>query len=471
MRVLLIEAPYSYGTARVIVGRYFPLGVGYLAAYLQRFGHRVRIFQPEGDRDLDASLLKELERFAPNLVGISVMTPSYPEAVRLSDLIKAHHACRTVLGGHHVSAVGESVLLESASTDFAVVGEGEETLRELAEALERGATDLSAVRGLIWREIGSQIRRNPPRDVIQDLDSLPFPARNLVDMNRFRLHSYIDFGKKSATMITSRGCPFKCIFCSSWLTMGTRYRYRSVGNVLEEIREVVECFGVDHLVFEDDTLTLRRDRVLDLCAALEEMPNRPSWYCLSRADAMDYALAKRMKAAGCKMVAFGIESGSPEILERIGKKISLSKAEEAVKACARAGLRSQCTFIVGFPWDTAQTMRMTLEAAKRINPTIAIFFPLVPYPGTRVFQEFLAPELSPRTLAQWRDFIVTGQEGAMSVNPTYGGPETRRLARRWNRRYYLRPAHWVRMLRTVSNSGEFMRLARAGLYLARSFIQ
>ncbi len=471
MRVLFIEAPFSYGSASSLVGTFFPLGIGYLAAYLRQHGHTVSILQPEKGEDFDASLRTAVNDFRPELVAVSVMTPSYPEAVRICDLVKTLCRCQTVLGGHHVSAVGQTVLEQSPQTDFAVVGEGEETLHELVEALSQSVEDFSQINGLVWRDATGAIHRNSPRSAIRDVDSLPFPARDLANMDRFRPHSYIDFGKRSATMVTSRGCPFKCMFCSSWLAMGSKYRWRSVENVLAEIRELVEVYGVDHLVFEDDTMTLRRDRIFDLCTALEEMPRRPSWYGLSRVDTMDIELARKMKSAGCRMVGFGIESGSPEILEKIGKRISLDKAAEAVSACNRAGLRTQCTFILGFPFDTDETMKMTLDAAKRINPTIAIFFPLTPYPGTKVFDEFMDPKRVPQSIEDWKQFVSTGDSGAISVNPQYDGKEIWNRARLWNRRYHLRPAHWIRMLRTVANPGEALRLARGGMYLASTMLR
>jgi len=472
VRALFLEAPYSYGSADGLVGSYFPLGIGYLAAWLKQHGYAVDILQPARGQSIDQALVDKLDSFKPTLVGISVMTPSYPQAVRLCEVIKkSDPSRRTVLGGHHISAVGGEVLEQSPNTDFVVIGEGEQTLLELAGALSAGKNDLSDITGLGWRDADGRTHINPPRDFIADLDSLPHPARELVDMSRFGLHSYIDFGKRSATMVTSRGCPFKCMFCSSWLAMGSRYRWRSAESVLAEIRELVDVHKIDHIVFEDDTMTLRRSRMIEICNALIDMPDSPSWYCLSRVDTMDLELARLMRKARCRMVNFGIESGSPEILEKIGKKISLDKAVDAVAACTRAGLRTQCTFIVGFPYDTDETMELTYRAAVRIKPTIAMFFPLTPYPGTRVFDEFMDPALAPKTVGQWDKFIMTSGQGSISVNPDHSGQNICRIADRWNRRFFRRPSQWFRLLRTVSSVGEFMRLAKGGLYLASTIFR
>ena len=470
--VLLIEAPYSYASAgKEVVGQYFPLGIGYLASYIRQFGYSVKIFQPTLDESYDQELKDIIASFSPSLVGISVMTPSYPRAVEICNMIKAiYPGIFTVLGGHHVSAVGKEVMYQSSNTDFSVMGEGEITLHELLQAMEAEKSEFGTINGLAWREGDGSIRVNKSRELIKDIDTLPFPARDLVDMNQYRLHSYIDFGKKSATMVTSRGCPYKCAFCSSWLTMGAKYRFRSVKSIMAEIRELVAS-GIDHIIFEDDTMALKRSRIEAICDAMIAMPNRPTWYCLTRVDTMDYELAKKFKAAGCKMVNFGIESGSPEVLKLIGKKISLDRAVEAIAACRKAGLRTQCSFIVGFPIDTDNTMAMTYDIAKKIDPTIAIFFPLTPYPGTRMFDEFLDKSLIPKSVEDWHSYIMTDNKSGISLNAKYTGEQIKAIANKYNRKFFVRPLHMFRMFQTVKSPTDFFRLARGALFLTTGYLK
>lgn len=471
IKVLLLEAPYSYsGGGSKLVKKYFPLGIGYLASYLRQSGHQVKIFESSSDSFSFNDLDRQIKLLKPNLLGIGVMTPSYPRAVEICNQVKSKHNIKTVFGGHHVSAVKEEVLKQSQDVDFAVIGEGEQTLLELVNQLDSTQPKFSKVDGLVWRD-GNKIVNNPPRELIQDIDVLPFPARDMVDISKYGLHSYIDFGKKSVSMITSRGCPYKCIFCSSWLSMGRKYRYRSAENIMTEIRELVEVNSVDHIVFEDDTMTLNRNRMEEICKELIEMPNRPSWYCLSRVDTMDNSLAKLMKKAGCRMVGFGIESGSAEVLQKIGKKISLEQARQAVSACTKAGLRTQCTFIVGFPFDTEQTMALTYKMAKRINPTIAIFFPLTPYPGTKVFCEFMDQKMVPKNVKEWENYLMTDSNCGISVNKDFKGQQVRIIADKWNRSFYLRPKHWLQMIRTIKSPVEFVRLFKGGIYLFRTWLR
>ena len=267
----------------------------------------------------------------------------------------------------------------------------------------------------MYRTAKGTVKTNPPRDLIKDVDSLPFPARDLVDMSRLGTHKYIDVGRVSATMISSRGCPFKCAFCSSHITMGKIYRFRSAQNVLAEIDELVGRYQVNHVAFEDDTFTLNRDRVETICRGLIQRNYDLTWYCLSRVESMDLELARLMRRAGCRLVSFGIESGNPDILQKIHKKISLPAARQAIEACYQAGLRSQCTFILGFPFDTQQTMADTLHFAQELSPTIAIFFALVPYPGTEMYQ-YLPESLRPHQAEQWQDFAnMINNQGYLSL--------------------------------------------------------
>jgi len=302
------------------------------------------------------------------------------------------------------------------------------------------------------------------------LDDLPFPARDLVDLLQFKAHSYIDFGKRSATMITSRGCPFKCFFCSAHLTMGSKYRLRSVEKVLSEIEELKVKYGVDHIIFEDDTITLKRERIERICNGLLKMPVRPSWYCLSRVDSMDEELAHLMKRAGCRMIAFGIESGSPHILKKINKKISLSKAKSAIEACNKAGIRSLCTFIVGFPFDTKETMKMTFKTAKELNPTMAIFFPLTPYPGTTVYNDFFKEKDKLDTPDKWANFIQTCNNSGISVNRNFSGQELKKISDSFNRKFYFRPKQIVNIIKTIKSPSDFLNIYKGVLYFIQRML-
>lgn len=199
------------------------------------------------------------------------MTPTYAEAVNISCFVKNNSTAKVVMGGHHISAVRDEVLYQSKHNDFVIIGEGEETLLELVKELEINSNNFKEIDELAWRDKNGNVHQNKAHEFIRDLDKFPFPARNLVDLDRYRVHSYIDFGRKSTTMITSRGYPHRCIFCSSHLTMGRKYRFRSAENVLAEVNEIVERYNIDHIVFEDGTITFMRDRMVKICEGLLRM--------------------------------------------------------------------------------------------------------------------------------------------------------------------------------------------------------
>jgi anaerobic magnesium-protoporphyrin IX monomethyl ester cyclase len=462
LNILLFEAPYDYGRLETMTKPHFPLGLGYIAAYLRQQGHAVRMvlsLTPE-------VLLDQLQTFKPELVGVSCMTPTFPQAVAICRLVKKHSNAATVLGGPHVTALKEEILQEQ-SVDYVVYGEGELTITELCQALEQSDRQVSHIQGLVYRAPDGTVKTNPPRALIKEVDSLPFPARDLVDMTRLGTHKYIDVGRVSATMISSRGCPFKCAFCSSHITMGKIYRFRSAENVLAEIDELVDRYRVNHIAFEDDTFTLNRDRVETICRGLIQRNYDLTWYCLSRVESMDPELARLMRQAGCRLVSFGIESGNPEILEKIHKKISLPAARQAIEACYQAGLRTQCTFILGFPFDTQQTMADTLHFAQELSPTIAIFFALVPYPGTEMFQ-YLPESLRPHKAEQWQDFAnMINNQGYLSLVPGVSAAKLTQMTERWHLRFYLRPRQLYRMFRTLHTWQEFVSFASSGWGLAQ----
>ncbi len=463
LRILLIEAPYDYGRMESMTKPHFPLGLGYVAAYLRQQGQEVRLLIKLTPEDL----AHHLQTFQPQMVGVSCMTPTFPQAIAICRAVKEQSDAATVLGGPHVTALKEEILALQPEVDYLVYGEGEQSMAELCQALEQGDPPLEAVRGVVYRGPTGTINVNPPRDLIREVDSLPFPARDLVDMSRLGTHRYIDVGRVSATMISSRGCPFKCAFCSSHITMGKIYRFRSADNVLAEIDELVGRYRVNHIAFEDDTFTLNRDRVETICQGLIRRRYDLTWYCLSRVESMDLELARLMRQAGCRMVSFGIESGNPEILKKIHKKISLPAARQAVEACYRAGLRSQCTFILGFPFDTQQTMADTLHFAQELSPTIAIFFALVPYPGTEMYR-YLPESLKPRRADQWQDFAnMINNQGYLSLVPGLSAAELTRLTEQWHLRFYLRPRQLYRMFRMLRSWEEFRSFAASGWGLAQ----
>ncbi|HNT34739.1 MAG TPA: radical SAM protein, partial [bacterium] len=280
------------------------------------------------------------------------------------------------------------------------------------------------------------------------LDSLPFPARYLV---RNELYRRPDMDVPQTTIVTSRGCPFKCVFCLSRVVAGTKPRTRAPENILEEIRECVERFGIRDFLFRSDTFTARRSWIMDFCKALRSSDLRIRWSCNSRVDTIDTEMLSAMKSAGCWLMAFGLESGSQEILDVIHKGISKDQIRNALKECRRAGIRSSVYFLLGLPWETEKTFQETVQFACEISPDFIEFFYTYPFEGTELYdvcirEGLLNPDELP-SLAYSQPAYATGHFTLEQL--AQQRPKALRT-------FYLRPGY---ILRTLSRARSLKILA------------
>lgn len=266
MRIALINAYYLelYGPINVGKNCYFPLGLGYIAAVLRQEGHKVSLIDPEAYSMNYKELETRIEDGSYDLIGISCTTSSFESARKIARMIRKVSEAPIVLGGVHASAVPEMILKRTPEFDIIVIGEGEETMLELCNSLKTKNADLSRIEGIAFRK-DSEIVRTPPRPFIKDLDHLPYPARDLVDLANYRLHAQLDYGKRSATVLSSRGCPFHCTFCASYLTTGFRFRARSPENVVGEIKYLIDTYGTEYIAFVDDEFTIDQERAKRIC--------------------------------------------------------------------------------------------------------------------------------------------------------------------------------------------------------------
>ncbi len=355
-----------------------PLGLGYLAASLREAGFRVKILD---DLVENLSLNEVLRRVRKSLiVGITSTTPTFKAALRYAKLIKqAFPNIFIILGGVHAT-FRPMEALKTGYVDAVCIGEGEETIVEIAECIEEGK-DLESVRGVYYRK-GDRITENEPREFIKDLDSLPYPAYDLMPLHKYRV-----FGREleHLPVLTSRGCPFGCRFCSSSLFMGHRFRARSAENVAEEVEWISDEFGIRRIAFADDTFTLNRKRVEEICERLKKLD--VEWSCSSRVDTINEELLKKMKKAGCTTIYFGVEAASKKVLDYYRKRIDLQKVERAIKLAKKVGIVTVCSFILGAPNETKEEMEETLRLALKLDPDYAQFSILTPYPGTEIYDE------------------------------------------------------------------------------------
>lgn len=381
--VLLVNAPVGETSAGSHAALHPPLGLGYIGAVLRERGHTVSA------RDLNvtgmnpAVVERAVNRSEADILGVSAHTETYPNALDIARTATDVNPDLTVfLGGPHAS-VNDAEAAAVDAIDYVVRGEGELTTAELVTTVSKGGNP-EAVDGISFERNG-QLVQTPDRPYIQDPTELPFPARDLFPL---------DLYEHPGNMLFSRGgCPFQCHFCAVnniWGD-GTR-RYRAVEDVLEEVQLLVDKFGVKQINFADDTFTLRRDKTEELLAELRDLDTRYPWdfTCSTRVDLVDKDLLETLAEAGCSGIQFGVEAGSQEILDSIGKKISLTEARDAIKAAVDLDMDVLASFMFPHPDDTAATIRQQAAFMQEIKDTgaaISLAF-TTPYPGT-VYDEYV----------------------------------------------------------------------------------
>ncbi|MCP8315925.1 MAG: cobalamin-dependent protein, partial [archaeon] len=359
-----------------------PLGLLYIATVLNEAGFRVKIF----DLNILSSntplndFLKQVEALNPLMIGISSSTPTIHRALDIAKRLRKRMGRKVmiVVGGVHATFRSEEVLHKSY-VDLVVRGEGENALLELARTIASGEKSLSQINGISYKRDG-QIKHNDPKFlVIKDLDSLPYPDRGLID---------IDAYQNPGIMISSRGCPARCIFCAAGAFGGHVYRARSAKNVIGEISLLVERWNFKNIFLVDNTMTIDVKRALELCSLIKESNLDMTWQCETRINVVNEDLIKAMADAGCTNIQFGIESGDEKILKEIKKGIKLRAVERTVECCVRHGIKPVCSFIIGHPSDTIETVGLTIEFGKKLMRMGAeVFFGLLtPFPGTEIFE-------------------------------------------------------------------------------------
>jgi radical SAM superfamily enzyme YgiQ (UPF0313 family) len=413
MKILLIDPPFKRFTG--FVNFYFPLGLAYLAAALEDTNHCVSILDVDAMQkgaDLDFSdeyrklelyrqglndnehkvwqdVLDVLEDFRPDLVGITAMTTKFGSVLKTAEIVKKYNPdCIVIAGGPHPTFLPEQTL-ESGQIDAAVRGEGELTFPNLIKAVENGES-LEKVKGISFRENGAVIH-NPSREFIEDLDRIRYPAR------RFLRNPDNYTSEDMGVIMTSRGCPFNCSYCCHmW---HRKVRNRSAENVIGEIKQVKQEYKTRQFEFKDDTFTLNRNRIIELCERMVSDNLRINWSCTTRANLLDEELVTIMKRAGCNIIKLGIETGSERILKETNKGVTIEQMKKAAELLNKHGVFWSGYFMMGLPTETEEDIEKTYEFMKELNPFYAGLGVYNPFPKTELFDRgvrmgLLQPEVN-----------------------------------------------------------------------------
>ena len=373
MKIAFIATPYPLEEAPSP-----PLGLTYAAAACEAAGATVRIFDYIVSKYSPGKLHAALDAFKPDVVGAGPVTMNFPDAARILRDAKQHQpSLITMMGGPHVSFDIERSFRVLPELDLVVVGEGEQTMMELAPVIaDRDAW--SGIRGIAFRE-GDEIVTTDQRDLIEDLDSLPLPARHLLPISRYQALGY------PVSIITSRGCPNKCIFCLGRRMVGYKGRFRKASLVVDEIEHIISL-GFTRINVADDLFTANKERVRELCKEIKRRGVNFGWTAFARVNTVDLETLAVMRDAGCDCVSFGIESGNPETLKRVRKGITLDQVRKAVACCKDAGILTHASFMVGLPGDSPEILEETSRFAQELDISYGYHF-FAPFPGTTAREE------------------------------------------------------------------------------------
>lgn len=459
MRILLINPKANLP---IDVRTTPPLGLAYIGGVSERSGHEVRVLDMEID---DTPLESVINDWQPDIFGITANTPQIKAAWTTAARIKSCSDRPVVIGGAHATIMPDETL-EIGSVDIVVRGEGEETWDVLCSVVALGGS-MEKVRGISYRQSDGTIVHNENRPPIAIMDTLPVPAYHLFRMDSYTsLQPTLDGGSgpvRSFSIMTSRGCPYRCTYCSQSI-FPAKWRPRSPDHVITEWEHLVKDLGATEIGILDDSFNIDRKRALAICdGIIENKLNRVPWLLINgmRANLADLELLQRMKDAGCKRVAFGVESGSQKILDSIEKNLTLDQIRTAFQNARKVGLETIGFFMIGLPGDTEATMEETIRFAIELDPLVANFSMTTPFPGTSLYETVKAH--GHLLMNGWEDYVFFEGKARYELDSM-----TAELAeRKWHeayRRFYMRPS---RILKTLARKETWLNLPRVARMATR----
>ena len=423
-----------------------PTDLMYLAAVAEKAGLEAKIndYSQNGDYEAD------LKEFNPDYLVVNIATPTLEHD--LDAVKKAKEICPnvvTIAKGAAFLTLADRIIKEHNELDFGILGEAENTLKEILEGKPK-----AEILGLYYKE-NDEVKFTGNRPFIEDLDSLPFPARHLVDNNIYRRP---DNNKVQATIKVSRGCPFHCFFCLATPVSGAKVRRRSPENIVAEIKECVEKYNIKNFLFWSDIFNIDKDWTMKLCQAIIDSGLKFTWSANTRADTADLEMAEMMYKSGCRLVSIGVESGSQYMLEKMGKKITLNDVRRTVKVFKKAKIRIYNYFVIGLPWETEETVEETIKFAIELNSDFISFYTATPLPGSRFYDYALEHNLFDKETSFENAYYYP------AVN-THNLSRERvfELHKSAIKRFYLRPLYILKMLSRIRSFAEIKNYFIAGM--------
>jgi radical SAM superfamily enzyme YgiQ (UPF0313 family) len=385
MQILLMTTAPPEKSPWGMAGKLPPLGLAYVAAALQKAGFEVEIYDNYLLEKSAEELKGEIRKRAPEIVGITCSSLTFERCIETAKAAKeAAPACKVVVGGPHPSYMPKT-MLQHPQVDYVVIGEGEQAMTQLAAAIIKNANEaeIAKIPGVAYGKI-----KNPPQ-FISDLDQLPFAARHLLPMKMYdRRLPYLNVEQVDTVSII-RGCPYSCAYCETRELWGNTCRIFTPQRTIDEINHIMATYGTKGIYFVGDNFTINKKRITELCHLIKKNRLDIKWVCETRANLVSQELLREMKAAGCQTIFFGVESGSPPILEKLNKGVTLQEVKAAFELCRKEGIHTVASFMLGIPGETFSDMDATFRFAKQLNPDWCQFNIYVACPGSRLYDEVM----------------------------------------------------------------------------------
>lgn len=456
LRILLINPTKGIVSGRPEKPKFQtpPLGLLYLAGVLEENKYNVEILDAWSFGLGLGEIRKKISDFKPHVVGITAMTVLACDAYAISKAVKEENpSIATVMGGPHATALPEEAIADGGF-DIAAIGEGEYVLRDICNEILKDNGDFSNIDNIVFKKNGKLVRTYPGSK-IDEVDNIPFPAYHLLPrMDEYNPPPHWGKRGKFATIITSRGCPYGCSFCSVTEAWGKKYRYRSPDNVFEELEILHRKYGISFISFRDSVATLHKKRMIEICKGIIERKLKIEWNCNARTNEVDEELLGWMKKAGCKTIMFGIESGNEKVLANV-KNTTKKVIEKAISLTHKSGIIPHGYFMFGLPGETKETMSETIEFAKSLKLHQAGFTSAIPFPGSKLWDYSVANDLI--MTKDWTKYDMKGEPPSRHLS--LKSEDILIAQKRAFREFYLRPKIIFYQLRNIKSFDDLLNYA------------
>jgi anaerobic magnesium-protoporphyrin IX monomethyl ester cyclase len=470
MKVLLINPPYDIqrymGKLSKIAFVFQPIGLTYIASYLRNKKIDVKIFDAQIEK---ASIQEVVKDFNPDIIGITCTTFLVPITIEVAKLLKDEFPDTLIIvGGIHPTIRPQDFLKEKA-IDFVAIGEGEITMYEFITAIEE-KRDPASIPGIMCMREG-KVLAGPPRELMKNIDELPPPDADDLMKEGYQTSPDTRTGSKIGVILTSRGCPFNCIFCANRLLTKGKYRTHGIDRVCGEIENLIRNYHVTQLFVQDDNFAADKKRAKELCREFirRKFNAEVSWWAEARVDCVDEELLSLMAQAGCKIISYGLESGNQRLLDLIDKGITIEETKKAIEMTKEAGIDIRASFILGLPTETREESLRTIAFAKELAIDQVRFALATPFPGTKLWD--IAEEEGQLDLTDWRHFsLMSGYSKGLPVYAPKGRTpqELAKLQRYANLSFYLRPRTIMVFMRRIKDFGSFHDIVVGALKFIRA---